>query len=99
MKKSIKITTACISLAVAVGMGAYVFSLKKGDEDVPVVSISQVETTVPVVEFETEFVLPDNWSDNVEYVPSDNGITAKAKVMNSINPDYIAWMKIGRAHV
>lgn len=94
MKKSIKITTACISLAVAVGMGVYVFSLKKGDEDVPVVSISQVETTVPVVESETEFVLPDNWADNVEYVPSDNGITAKAKVMNSINPDYIAWMKI-----
>lgn len=94
MKKSVKITTACLSLAAAVGMGVYVFSLKKDDKAVPVVSTEQEETTVPVTEPETEFVLPDNWSDNVDYVPSDHGITAKAKVLNSINPDYIAWMKI-----
>lgn len=94
MKKPIKITVACLSLAAAVGMGTLVFSLKKEeDKDVPVVSTPE-ETTDSITEPATEFVLSDNWSDNVEYVPSDHGITAKAKAMNRINPDYIAWMKI-----
>lgn len=94
MKKKVKITAAGLSLAVAVGLGVYVFSLNKDEKTVPTVSTVQDETTLPVTEPVTEFVLPVNWSDNLDYVPSDQGITARARAMNRINPDYIAWLKI-----
>lgn len=94
MKKTVKITTACLSTAAAVGLGVYVFSLNKDEKAVPIVETVNEDTTVPSTEPSTEFVLPANWSDNVEYVASAQGITAKAKAMNRVNPDYIAWMKI-----
>lgn len=94
MKKTVKITTACLSAAAAVGLGVYVFSLNKDEKSVPIVETVSEDTTVPSTEPSTEFVLPANWSDNVEYVASPQGITAKAKAMNRVNPDYIAWMKI-----
>lgn len=94
MKKAAKITAASLTAAAAVGLGVYVFSLNKGEKAVPTVETVQEENTLPATEPVTEFVLPANWSDNMEYVPSNHGITAKARAMNKVNPDYIAWMKI-----
>lgn len=94
MKKSVKITTACLSAAAAIGLGVYVFSLNKDEKTAPTVNIAEDETTTAATEPATEFVLPSDWSENIEYVPSAQGITAKAKAMSKVNLDYIAWMKI-----
>jgi len=94
MDNKIKITAAAIAAAAAVGAGVLVFTLNKDGSDTPTVSSSQDATEAPTPPPTTEFVLPDDWSENVDYVPSDHGITPKARALSKVNADYIAWMKI-----
>ncbi len=99
MNNKIKTAVAALSAAAAVGMGVFVFSISKDGNDNPTVSSSQEITEPSTPEPTTEFVLPDDWSKNVDYVPSDHGITPKARAVSSVNPDYIAWMKIDGTQV
>ncbi len=94
MNNKIKITAAAVAAAAAVGAGALVFNISKDGNDTPTVTVSQDITEAPTPPPTTEFVLPDDWSKNVDYVPSSHGITPKAKAMSKVNADYIAWMKI-----
>lgn len=94
MDNKIKIIAAAIAAAAAVGAGVLVFTLNKDGSDTPTVSSSQDATEAPTPPPTTEFVLPDDWSENVDYVPSDHGITPKARALSKVNADYIAWMKI-----
>ena len=60
---------------------------------------SEVSATEPTTEESTESVLPDNWSDMYDYVPSENGIIGKAEAWMKNNKDYIGWVKINNTMV
>lgn len=94
MDNRIKIAVAAVAASAAAVAGIAAFSLSKDGNDTPTVSSSQLLTEAPTSEPTTEFVLPDNWSAGVDYVSSNHGITPKARAMNKVNADYIAWMKI-----
>lgn len=93
MSKSVKIITACAACAAAVGLGAYVYSLRNTDEAVPTYSsVEEPQTTMPT---EPPVVtLPDNWADSIDYMPSSNGMTGRAKMMLQQNQDVIGWIKM-----
>jgi len=98
MNKPAKIVSACAACGIAVALGAYVYKLNSGENDVPTFS-SVVESTVPpaateepVTEPEPE--LPANWAEGMKYVPSNTGMTDRAKQLLKLNPDIIGWIKI-----
>lgn len=94
MKRTAKIISACAVFAAAAGLGILAFSLNSEDS-VPTVS-SVAETQAPT---EPPTMFPLNPEEVYGYVPSPQGITAKADVYLKKNSDYIGWIKIDGTEV
>lgn len=91
MSKTAKIISACTAFIVAVGLGVFAYLSIPKKEDTPVApeitTAPTTETTEPPV---TEpVVLPV-----YDYVPSENGMTGKAKALLKENKDIAGWIKI-----
>lgn len=100
MKKPVKIVSACVACAAAVGLGAYVYSINKDQKMVPTFSSVDEPQTVPITEPVTEEMkLPDNWAENIPYVPSETGMTQRARMLLRKNPDVIGYLKIDGTNV
>ena len=95
MNKKGKIISACTACAAALGLGICVYKINSNDKTVPTFS-SVEDSTAPVTEPETEppKILPDNWADNMSYVPSAQGYTGHAKQMLKQNQDVVGWITL-----
>jgi peptidase C60 sortase A and B len=95
MKKPVKIISACVACAAAVGLGVFVYSINKDRKMTPTFSSVEEQQPDPLTEPVTEeFKLPDNWSENIPYAPSAKGMTERAKSLLRKNPDVIGYLKI-----
>ena len=91
MNKTAKIITACAACVAAAGLCGYVISLNR-ESNVP--TVSEVKVTEPVTE--AVKLLSDNWDEEFEYVPSQEGISGKAKLYMRKNKDVAGWIRINK---
>lgn len=89
MNKTAKIISACAACAVAIGLCGYVISLSKDNGDPTFSNVQEIE---PVTAATT--LLPENWAELYDYVPSPTGMTERAKILLKKNRDIIGWIKI-----
>lgn len=94
MDKKVRIAAAGAICAAAVGLTA--FALTRGNDsndDKP--SETSVIVTTEAPTDPTEIALPDNWADDIKYVPSPTGMTPRAKLfLEKYNPDVIGWIRL-----
>ena len=96
MSKSIKIISACVACAAALGLGTVAVFLSKDDKSVPTISKSE-ETTVPTEA--TTVSIPENLSELYSYVPSRTGISERTKSLKRLNKDIMGYIKIDDTQV
>ncbi len=95
MNKVAKIITAGATCAAAIGLCGYVLSLNR-EAEAP--TFSKVEE--PSVPATTEApLLPENWSELYEYVPSPTGMSERAKLFLRQNKDIIGWISVDETKV
>ncbi|HRR76101.1 MAG TPA: class B sortase [Ruminococcus sp.] len=99
MNKPAKIAAAGCACAVAVGLGALVYSQNKKEDKDPTIS-SVADTTEAATEAEnTALKLPADWAKDMSYAASESGMTERAKYFKTINPDIAGWIKIANTQV
>ena len=91
MNKPVKIISACAACAAAVGLGIYAVVISKDKKAVPIYS-DVVETTATVEATTKE--LPDDLAEKYGYVPSQLGMTDRAKSLVHVNKDVVGWIKV-----
>ena len=96
MSKSIKIISACVACAAALGLGTVAVLLSKDDKSVPTISKSE-ETTVPTEA--TTVAIPENLSELYSYVPSRTGVSERTKSLKRLNKDIMGYIKIDGTQV
>jgi sortase B len=96
MSKSIKIISACVACAAALGLGTVAVLLSKDDKSVPTISKSE-ETTVPTEA--TTVAIPENLSELYSYVPSRKGVSERTKSLKRLNKDIMGYIKIDGTQV
>ncbi|MBO7475214.1 MAG: class B sortase [Ruminococcus sp.] len=96
MSKSIKIISACVACAAALGLGTVAVLLRKDDKSVPTISKSE-ETTVPTEA--TTVAIPENLSELYSYVPSRTGVSERTKSLKRLNKDIMGYIKIDGTQV
>ncbi len=92
MNRNKRKITSAVLLASAVWLAGC--SSSENSKKVP--SADEIETiasTEPETE-ETTDALPADWASMYEFVPSEKGISGKAKQWMKLNKDYIGWLKI-----
>lgn len=94
MNKTAKIITACATCLVAIGLCGYVLSLNR-NKDVP--TFSNVQEAEPVTVENS--LLPENWAELYDYVPSPTGMSERAKIFLRKNKDIIGWIKIDNTKI
>ncbi len=93
MNKTAKIISASTACVAAAALAVAAFMTFKKDEEVPTPVIDI--TTEPVTELVTEpTTLP-----LYDYVPSETGMTEKAKMLLKQNKDIVGWIKIDNTDV
>lgn len=96
MSKTAKIILTCAVFLIAVGLGIILFVLNKPEEqDMPVSTVPTTATTTITTEATTEPTTVPSY----DYVPSENGMTEKAKVLLKQNKDIAGWIKIEDTNV
>lgn len=94
MSKTAKIISACTALLLAVGLGTLAYIYRPQEQDIPVVN--EVTTTQPLTtEPATEPVVLPVYN----YIPSETGMTDKAKMLLRENKDIVGWLKIEGTNV
>lgn len=95
MNKPIKIITACAACAAAIGLGTFAVLINKDKKAVP--TYSDTEETTAATEATTASLA--ELGDKYGYVPSQLGMTERAKSLLHINKDVIGWIKIDSTQV
>ena len=91
MSKKAKTIAACAVCAAALGLGGYALFLNKETDTVP--KFSEVTETAELTS-EDVGVLPLGWAENIDYAPSSDGMTERAKSLLRVNKDIVGWLKI-----
>ena len=95
MSKTMKVISACAAGALAIGLGTAAFFLHKDKTDVPTISSVQ-EVTVPAT---TAAVRAENLSETYKYIPSETGVSERAKSLKRLNRDIMGYIKIDGTQV
>lgn len=90
MNKTAKMITAGAACAAAVGLGIFAFSINKEKKAVPIYS-EVVETTEATA---ASVKMPDDLGDKYDYVPSQLGMTDRARYLTHVNKDVVGWVKV-----
>ena len=91
MNKPAKLISAGAVCVAAIALGVYAVLINKDKKAVPIYS-NIVETTAPTEPTTKE--LPDDLADKYGYVPSQLGMTDRARVLTHVNKDVVGWIKV-----
>lgn len=93
MKNSLKITSACAALAVAAGLGILAFKQNRHSDEVPTVEEAVTSASEPATQE------PATMPVLSKFVPSEEGMTERAKLFLAKNKDIAGWIKIDKTDV
>lgn len=94
MNKTIRIVSASVACAVALGLCGYAVSIHM-EKEAPTFS----NVTEPEITTAESTLLAENWAENYEYAQSPDGLTERAKLFLKRNPDIVAWIKIDNTKI
>ena len=98
MSKKGKITATCIAVVVLAGLAVGVAVIKGKEKEVPTVE-EVIEIPEPVTEEPTEPPTEEPTVPLYDYVPSETGMTERAKMLLKKNKDIVGWINIPHTDV